>query len=132
VNLPIPATANQATVYANSTAVLAGLQFCTQRFTARNSVLDDARGKFWANGNTAQSVFNTVSVPNSPTEPWSTCSTGVAGSSTFNNANSYHPAGVNVAFADGSVRCIKSTISQTVWWALGTRANSEVISADAY
>jgi hypothetical protein len=34
--------------------------------------------------------------------------------------------------ADGSVKAIKSTIAVQTWWALGTRAGNEVISADAY
>ena len=45
---------------------------------------------------------------------------------------SYHPGGVNVAFGDGSVRFIKQTINPQTWWALGSRAGGEVISADQY
>ncbi len=47
-------------------------------------------------------------------------------------ARSYHPGGVNVAMADGSVRFAKSTVAFTVWRALGTRSGGEVISADSY
>ena len=46
--------------------------------------------------------------------------------------SSYHPGGANVAMVDGSVRFLKSSTSQTVVWALGSRAQGEVISADAY
>jgi prepilin-type N-terminal cleavage/methylation domain-containing protein len=46
--------------------------------------------------------------------------------------NSRHPGGVNEAFSDGSVRFIKSSIGYQPWWALGTRAGGEVISADSY
>jgi len=48
------------------------------------------------------------------------------------SANSLHPGGVNVGFADGSVRFIKDSISPQTWWALGSRANGEVISSDSY
>ena len=48
------------------------------------------------------------------------------------NANSLHPGGVNVGMTDGSVRFVKDTINQATWWALGSRAGGEVISADAY
>ena len=48
------------------------------------------------------------------------------------DARSYHPGGVNVCFADGSVHFIKESISKTTWAALGTRAGSEVVSSDAY
>jgi prepilin-type N-terminal cleavage/methylation domain-containing protein/prepilin-type processing-associated H-X9-DG protein len=47
-------------------------------------------------------------------------------------ARSYHPGGVNVCFADGSVRFIKDSINPTTWLALGTRAGGEVVSADSY
>ena len=48
------------------------------------------------------------------------------------SANSNHPGGVNVCFADGSVKFIKETIDLRTWWALGSRASGEVVSADAY
>ena len=45
---------------------------------------------------------------------------------------SNHPGGVNMAFCDGSVKFIKSTINQQAFMALGTRNQGEVISADSY
>lgn len=45
---------------------------------------------------------------------------------------SNHPGGVNVGFADGSVKFIKDSISLQTWWALGTRNGGEVISSDSY
>jgi prepilin-type N-terminal cleavage/methylation domain-containing protein/prepilin-type processing-associated H-X9-DG protein len=47
-------------------------------------------------------------------------------------ARSYHPGGINAAFADGSVHFFKNSINAKVWFALGTRAGGEVISADSY
>jgi prepilin-type processing-associated H-X9-DG protein len=47
-------------------------------------------------------------------------------------ASSRHPGGVNVGFADGSVRFVKSSVALNVWWALGTRAGGEVVSSDSY
>jgi prepilin-type N-terminal cleavage/methylation domain-containing protein/prepilin-type processing-associated H-X9-DG protein len=47
-------------------------------------------------------------------------------------ALSLHSGGVNVGFADGSVKFIKQSVSPTVWWALGSRNGGEVISADQY
>ena len=47
-------------------------------------------------------------------------------------ANSRHAGGVNVMFCDGSVKFIKSSISVTTWWALGSRAGGEVVSSDQY
>ncbi|HEY2154131.1 MAG TPA: DUF1559 domain-containing protein [Isosphaeraceae bacterium] len=47
-------------------------------------------------------------------------------------ARSYHPGGVNVGMADGSVRWVKNTINPVTWAALGTRAGGEITSADSY
>jgi prepilin-type processing-associated H-X9-DG protein len=45
-------------------------------------------------------------------------------------ARSFHPGGVNVLRADGSVGFTKSTVAGAIWRALGTIAGNEVISAD--
>jgi prepilin-type N-terminal cleavage/methylation domain-containing protein/prepilin-type processing-associated H-X9-DG protein len=45
---------------------------------------------------------------------------------------SLHPGGLNMAFADGSVKFIKTSIAWMTYRALGTRAGGEVVSADAY
>ncbi len=48
------------------------------------------------------------------------------------SANSLHPGGANVGFADGSVHFIKNSVSLQTWWALGSRGMGEVISSDSY
>jgi prepilin-type N-terminal cleavage/methylation domain-containing protein/prepilin-type processing-associated H-X9-DG protein len=45
---------------------------------------------------------------------------------------SNHPGGVNLGLADGSVKFVKDSVGLQPWWALGTRAGSEVISSDQY
>jgi hypothetical protein len=40
-------------------------------------------------------------------------------------ANSEHPGTVNLGLADGSIRGVSETISQDVWWAIGTRNGGE-------
>ena len=45
---------------------------------------------------------------------------------------SLHPGGANFAFADGSVKFIKQTINMSIYQALSTRAQNEIISADSY
>jgi prepilin-type N-terminal cleavage/methylation domain-containing protein/prepilin-type processing-associated H-X9-DG protein len=47
-------------------------------------------------------------------------------------ASSNHPGGVNVCFADGSVRFVKSTVNYQAWYAIATVGNGEVLSSDAY
>jgi prepilin-type N-terminal cleavage/methylation domain-containing protein/prepilin-type processing-associated H-X9-DG protein len=52
--------------------------------------------------------------------------------SSNNELYSFHPGGVNVGFADGSVHFIKNSINLITWKALGTRMGGEVISSDSY
>jgi prepilin-type N-terminal cleavage/methylation domain-containing protein/prepilin-type processing-associated H-X9-DG protein len=47
-------------------------------------------------------------------------------------ATSNHPGGVNVGFADGSVRFVRDSVSLPAWWAIGTRNQGEIVGADAY
>jgi prepilin-type N-terminal cleavage/methylation domain-containing protein/prepilin-type processing-associated H-X9-DG protein len=47
-------------------------------------------------------------------------------------ARSYHPGGVNVALADGSVRFVKDSIQLSAWKALATRAGSEPMDLSGY
>jgi prepilin-type processing-associated H-X9-DG protein len=80
-------------------------------------------------------MFNTVVPPNSKQYSWGTCvnnSSGYPNDATFANVNSLHSGGVNCLMADGSVRFVKNTINTATWWALGTSANGEVVSADSY
>jgi prepilin-type processing-associated H-X9-DG protein len=55
---------------------------------------------------------------------------------TFDQAHlasrSYHPGGVNVAMADGSVRFIGDRIQLQVWKALGTRCGGEIVDSSSY
>ena len=48
------------------------------------------------------------------------------------NSMSYHSAGSNYLFGDGSVKFLKLSINLKVYQALGTRAGGEVIGADQY
>jgi len=47
-------------------------------------------------------------------------------------AGSRHPGGVNMLFADGSVKFIKDTINVTTWSNLSTIKNGEVVGSDTY
>jgi prepilin-type N-terminal cleavage/methylation domain-containing protein/prepilin-type processing-associated H-X9-DG protein len=130
INTPAPGPTMAATLQACNTA------FATA--TAGQS-LSSNRGQLWAWGADTMTMFNTIVPPNSAQYAWGQCRFGCTGCgvqsadhSNITNANSNHPGGCNVAMADGSVKFIKSTIAMNVWWSLGTRANGEVISSDAY
>jgi prepilin-type N-terminal cleavage/methylation domain-containing protein/prepilin-type processing-associated H-X9-DG protein len=93
-------------------------------------------GQYWGWGTPGMTMFQTVVPPNSTQYTWNTCrqdclNCGVD-SSHIVNATSNHPGGCNVLMCDGSVRFVKNTINLRTWWALGTIANGEVVSADSY
>lgn len=60
------------------------------------------------------------------------CQPGNSDSDQFAGSRSRHPGGVNIAFADGSVRFLKDSVNGATWNALHSIKAGEVISADAY
>ncbi|WP_435015346.1 DUF1559 domain-containing protein [Tundrisphaera sp. TA3] len=86
-------------------------------------------GYYWWNGCPANSRYNHVMPPNSWSCMYSADRWGNAGGAV--TASSRHPGVVNVLMCDGSVKSIKNTISNAAWWAIGTRAGGEVLSADS-
>jgi len=112
--------------------VRAALGVC-QTTWAMGSGLDLQRGENWAHGAMCMTLFNTVGTPNLYNDSWTYCSRiGSGARADINNADSYHPGGVNVTMTDGSVKFIKDSVNLTTWLALGTKAGGEVISADQY
>jgi prepilin-type N-terminal cleavage/methylation domain-containing protein/prepilin-type processing-associated H-X9-DG protein len=117
----------------NPAVAQAGLQTCTQVWNSgTGGSVDTQRGDSWAHGCMAQTLFNTVAPPNAYNDAWTHCSSTSGSMSAFSNADSYHSGGVNAMMADGSVKFIKNSINLSTWWALGTKAGGEVISADSY
>ncbi len=122
----------------NAATVLADLQTCSNKYIASNSGnISVGHGHDWGIGGVGATLFNTIVTPNNAQYTWSACRTDCGGgcdgaSMDYSNAQSYHPGGVNALLADGSVKFLKSSIAISVYWALGTRAGGEVISADAY
>ena len=47
-------------------------------------------------------------------------------------SRSQHPGGVNTGFGDGSVKFIKNSVSQKVWYQLLVRNDGMVLSSDSY
>jgi prepilin-type processing-associated H-X9-DG protein len=92
-----------------------------------SAVTPDAAGSQWYSGYETFSRYNHVMPPNSQSCAYGTWTGGGAATAT-----SRHPGGVNVLFADGSTRFIKNTVNVQTWWALGSRAANEAISANSY
>jgi prepilin-type N-terminal cleavage/methylation domain-containing protein/prepilin-type processing-associated H-X9-DG protein len=87
-------------------------------------------GQYWSIGLPILTMGNIVLAPN-PKFP----NCGFLNS--YNSAgmytlSSYHSGGCNVVMGDGSVRFMKDSVSLPTIWALGSRAQGEVISADSY
>ncbi len=91
------------------------------------AVSPDSKGSQWFLGSETFARDNHFKPPNGPSRGYGNFTGGGAFT-----ASSRHPGGVNVLFADGSTRFVKSTVNVQAWWALGTRAAGEVVGADQY
>jgi len=90
-------------------------------------------GQRWDVGMFGRSLGNTLLAPN---PPYPNCN-NTTGNGDFDNygmfgMSSYHSGGGNVALCDGSVRFLKSTTALQTVWALGSRAQGDLVSGDAY
>jgi prepilin-type N-terminal cleavage/methylation domain-containing protein/prepilin-type processing-associated H-X9-DG protein len=132
IGVSIPAGALLFDASSDPTQTRAGLAACNTAWSTGAGTVSSFRGLIWAYGDMGMTMFNTVATPNS-IAGWSYCSNNAsAGATTFSEADSYHPGGVNTLMADGSVKFTKNSINMSTWWALGTRANGEVVGADSY
>jgi len=117
------------------TGIKADIIQCTAWFVAPGGQAG-GRGSHWGWGILGSTMFNTVIPPNGGGQiQWGACRLDCclnANHDHYTNSTSSHSGGVNVALADGSVRFIKDSIAYPTWWALGTRANGEVLSSDGY
>jgi prepilin-type processing-associated H-X9-DG protein len=86
------------------------------------------RNSYWASGRMAQGpITSTMLTPNSTN---ASCDND-SGSGMF-AFQSRHPGGVMSLFGDGSVKFLKNSVSQNIFWSLGTKAGGEVIDASSY
>jgi len=117
-------------------AVRADMQSCTANFTPNASGNNTGCGFRWGMGAMGLTMFNTIVPPNGGgVVSWSACRTQCCAQAQHAHyvvAGSYHAGGVNTLMGDGSVKFIKESINMLTWWALGTRAGGEVVSADAF
>jgi prepilin-type N-terminal cleavage/methylation domain-containing protein/prepilin-type processing-associated H-X9-DG protein len=141
---PVIATPAQAgalyDISTNPTGVLADLQACALGLQNQNTATtgtQNQKGFRWAQDDGGFGLFNTIVPPTSTQYPFAWCAMGRAKGSNASDGpyqctSSNHPGGCNFLFADGSVHFLKSTIAIKTYWAIGTRADGEVISSDSY
>jgi prepilin-type N-terminal cleavage/methylation domain-containing protein/prepilin-type processing-associated H-X9-DG protein len=125
---------------AGATIALAFVQACQgiPGSTAAFGTLPPPNGCVWTGGNPGSCMmwdaYNHFMPPNTiACDSTSDGNTGGYGS--IQDAfppGSNHPGGVNICFADGSVRFIKNSVGLQAWWALGTKNGNEILSADSY
>jgi prepilin-type N-terminal cleavage/methylation domain-containing protein/prepilin-type processing-associated H-X9-DG protein len=113
------------------------LRQCAQQIPATNSQGNpyNELGQDWCVGLFFHTIGNTLVGPN---PPYPNCAADIYGLGDtdddigYYGLSSRHPGGCNVLMADGSVRFLKNSVNQLTLWGLGSRAQGEVISADAY
>ena len=119
----------------NIKGVLADLLACQAAIYNPTNKNQDDKGVKWASDDGGWTLINTIVPPSSMQYSFACCNYTTASGcddGLYQNANSLHPGGANFLFADGSVHFLKSSISMATYWALGTKANGEVISSDSY
>jgi prepilin-type N-terminal cleavage/methylation domain-containing protein/prepilin-type processing-associated H-X9-DG protein len=124
---------NPAGVQTDLNACAAGL--LTQTSTGTGS--QNEKGFRWSYSSGGFALFNTIVPPSSTQYPFAWCKMGASSGSNasdgpYQGTSSNHSGGCNFLFADGSVHFLKSSISLRTYWALGTKANGEVVSSDSY
>jgi prepilin-type N-terminal cleavage/methylation domain-containing protein/prepilin-type processing-associated H-X9-DG protein len=119
-------------------AILGDLATCANVFNQKTNGgnVTGRRGWRWAEGVPGFTLFNTIQTPNDTTYNVNACRMDCNGGCNLDQsfsirASSFHSGGVNALMADGSVRFFKNTINRNTWWALGTKANGEVIDANS-
>ena len=120
----------------NPNAVLTDIANCQAAYINENRNFYNNKGFRWAQDDGGFALFNTIVPPTSTQYSFASCTLGSTSTNTsdgpYQNSSSNHPGGANFLFADGGVRFIKSTIAIKTYWALGTKADGEVISSDSY
>jgi prepilin-type N-terminal cleavage/methylation domain-containing protein/prepilin-type processing-associated H-X9-DG protein len=133
--LPAGVTRNTATMAmpAGGTATLNWLAgTCVKmQATGRNGKTPE-QGANWTFTLPGETLGNLIAPPN-PATP--NCTSNAASSLMSPGVwglSSYHPGGANILMCDGSVKFLKNSTNRNTLWALGSRAQGEVISADSY
>jgi prepilin-type N-terminal cleavage/methylation domain-containing protein/prepilin-type processing-associated H-X9-DG protein len=137
--LPAGVTRNTGTMnlpLANANnALITWLNTCNQMSTPKGAARDGdsaTLGESWA---FSLPCYTQGNINYSPNPPYPACVWGPTGTQDTGGVYglaSLHPGGANALFCDGSVKFLKNSINLATISALGSRAQGEVVSSDAY
>jgi prepilin-type N-terminal cleavage/methylation domain-containing protein/prepilin-type processing-associated H-X9-DG protein len=119
---------------AGSSAFPNWVQRCAAGLTSERASHTPLLGMGWAFGIPSYTIGNVLLAPN-PKTP--NCSVSSVDADAVSNPglwtlSSQHPGGAHILMCDGSVRFLKNSTNLQTLWALGSRSQGEVVSADSY
>jgi prepilin-type N-terminal cleavage/methylation domain-containing protein/prepilin-type processing-associated H-X9-DG protein len=120
---------------AGAAAFMSWLPLCTAALTTNRTAHHTSYlGESWTFADMEYTLGNVLLPPN---PPYPNCSTSSVATDTLQapamfGLASRHAGGANILMCDGSVRFLKNSTSLPVVWALGSRSQGEVLSADSY
>jgi prepilin-type processing-associated H-X9-DG protein len=112
-------------------AFLTWMATCTKNLSAGSGNYSWV-GEDWAFGFPSSAMGNLLMPPNAPQTNCIAQSAGGLPNPTVMGLASYHPGGANLLLCDGSVRFMKNSVNILTVWALGSKAQGEVIDASSY
>jgi prepilin-type N-terminal cleavage/methylation domain-containing protein/prepilin-type processing-associated H-X9-DG protein len=120
------------TMPAGAAALQQWLPLCTAAAPSNRQGKTATLGEDWIIAIIGYTLGNVVTPPNPKSPNCSVNGVGTLANPGSFGLSSFHPGGANVLTADGSVKFLKDTINTNVLWALGSRAQGEIISSDGY
>jgi prepilin-type N-terminal cleavage/methylation domain-containing protein/prepilin-type processing-associated H-X9-DG protein len=133
--LPSGTARNNGTLSMPNPALVKGfpawIEFCKSNVGSLRNGKSSAVGETWSLGVFGYTLGTAVLEPNTKYPNCVSVSADVMNPGMM-NMGSRHPGGSNILMCDGSVKFLKNSTNRPVLWALGSRAQGEVISADAY
>jgi prepilin-type N-terminal cleavage/methylation domain-containing protein/prepilin-type processing-associated H-X9-DG protein len=136
--MPSGTARNNGTLTIPNPILIAGLQpwiaQCAAKLTTASSRPNPVavQGQDWAFSMPGYALGSTFLPPNARYPSCNTNGANTQFSPGMYNLSSYHPGGANILMGDGSVKFLKDSVSMPTLWALGTRAQGEVVSSDSY
>jgi prepilin-type N-terminal cleavage/methylation domain-containing protein/prepilin-type processing-associated H-X9-DG protein len=116
----------------NTPAFQTWINLCASSVATTRCTFTPILGEAWGYGLPGYSMGCTLMPPNSKYPNCVAAAANTLQAAAMINMTSNHPGGANVLMCDGSVRFLKDTTNQQVVWALGTRAQGEIISSDSF